>query len=415
MFILDEEIKKIHVTVAERILKVRTLIYCANNFYSYEKGVYRLVSKGEMAKHIRNSLGEAFNSHRLKETICYLQATVYIEIEALNNSDSLNLKNGLLDLKDLSLFSHSDGIYSTIQLPINYSREAKCPKWINTLDEIFQKDQNSINLLQEFFGLCFTRQTKFEKALFLLGDGANGKSVLLSILQHILGKGNYSVIPLEKFDKGPYVVNLFGKLANISIETNAKSSVYDSVFKAVISGDEIPADAKFEPIINFKPFCKLVFALNSMPRVDDKAPAFYRRIIIIRFPRIFKPEEQNKNLKYELLEETDGIFLWCLEGLRKLEARGDFETSDDMKREVEDYRKENNNVLVFVDEKCSLNVDNVVFKDEFYSQYYKWCKEHGNCPLQMIRLGKELRKQFPSITDERTSGARCWRGIKFNK
>jgi putative DNA primase/helicase len=410
-----EELKKIHIKTAEDMLYAFTLIYCANNFYSYEKGVYRLTPKGELTKYIRNLLDDNFSSHRLRETLCYLQSKTYLDIEALNNSDLLNVKNGLLDLQGFTLRPHSSDTYSTIQLPVSYNPQAKCPKWLQTLNEIFEEDQQKIQILQEFFGLCFTRVVKYEKALFLIGEGANGKSVLLSVLQHILGKGNYSVIPLEKFDRGPYVVNLFGKLANISIETNAKSSVYDSIFKAVISGDEIPADAKFEQTINFRPFCKLIFALNNMPRVDDKTSAFFRRLLIIRFNRIFRSDEQNKTLKFELFEEVDGIFNWCLEGLKKLETSGDFEPSQEMRQEVEEYRMENNNVLIFVEEKCLLGANRISPKDELYGNYSQWCKDHGNFPLQMIKFGKELRKQFPSIIDDRTSTIRCWRGIQFNR
>ena len=253
----DEKLKKIHISTAEQILYAFKLIYSANNFYEYANGFYRRMDKAELSKYVSTILGDDFSTHRLEETISYLKTKIYFKHEALNNTELLNLKNGLLNLKSFELTPHSKDVYSTIQLPVNYNPAAICPLWLKTISEIFDGNQQKINVLQEFFGLCFTRLVKYERALFLIGEGANGKSVLLSVLQYVIGKGNYSVIPLEKFDKGPYVVNLFGKLANISIETNAKSSVYDSTFKAIVSGDEIIADEKFIPTINFRPFCKL--------------------------------------------------------------------------------------------------------------------------------------------------------------
>jgi len=67
-----------------------------------------------------------------------------------------------------------------------------------------------------------------------------------------------------------------------------------------------------------------------MPRVNDKTYAFYRRLLILKFNRQFQGNYDNKNLKYELLKEIDGIFLWCIEGLRNLRQNGDFKPTDEM-------------------------------------------------------------------------------------
>ena len=122
----------------------------------------------------------------------------------------------------------------------------------------------------------------------------------------LLGESNITAVPLEKFDNHFYLVNLFGKLANISLETNAKSEVYDSMFKAVVSGDLIQADQKFKPSFHFNPFCKLIFATNNLPRVDDRSDAYFRRLLIIRFNKQFTEKEQNKNLNEELMLELRG-------------------------------------------------------------------------------------------------------------
>lgn len=249
-------------------------------------------------------------------------------------------------------------------------------------------EENPINLKeQEFFGLCLIKTQKYEKALFLIGEGSNGKSTVLHILQQILGKRNYSAVPLELFNNPHYTANFYNKLANISIETNAKSSVYDSLMKAVVSGDTITADGKYQPLIQFNPFCKLIFALNNMPRVDDKTDAFYRRMLIVRLNRQFTEEEQNKDLRTELESELDGVFLWMLEGLKRLQARGRFELSGVMKKEIEEYRKENNNVMTFVDEDCTLETSAIISKQTLYNAYVEWCKANGYKELGKLKFG----------------------------
>ncbi len=397
--------------VARNIANKYQIIYCAGNFYKYESGYYQQLDVNEINKCTKDILADSFNIHRANEVNFALKADCFIDIAQLDKTNLLNLRNGLLDLDTFKLQSHSPEIYTTIQLQVKYEPNAVCPKWEKTVDEIFQSDKNSINTLQEFFGLCLTRETKYHKALFCIGDGANGKSTVLETLEAILGMRNYSAIPLERFDNTHYLAGLLGKLANISIETNAKSSIYDSTFKAIVSGDAITADYKFGHPFTFNPFCKLIFALNNMPRVDDKTSAFFRRLIILRFNRTFLDIQQNKNLDIELLSELDGIFLWALKGLDRLNKRGRFEENAELLREIAEYKLENNNVLVFVEERCRLDAPLSISKDSLYADYSAWCERSGYRALSKLKFGKELKKQFNIITDSRTSDTREWQGI----
>lgn len=399
------------VQIANKILSEHKILYSAGNFYKYKGGCYIEYNINEVKKIIKDILKDDFTSHKAKEIIYALEAETYINEEKLNRTNLLNVKNGLLDIEKFELYPHTPDVLSTIQLVVNYNPNATCNKWKQSLEEIFEGDKGKIELLQEVFGLCLTVEQKYEKALFCLGEGANGKSVVLGVLQKILGKDNYCAIPLELLNNGHYKANLFGKLANISIETNAKSTVYDAIFKAIISGDPIDADPKFKPPFTFTPTCKLIFALNNMPRVDDKTSAFFRRLIILRFNKVFKEEEQNKNLKYELIEELDGIFMWCLEGLKRLSERGGFKISDDIQKEIDEYKRENNNVLLFVDEQCEITPDISITKKDLYEAYKEWCKQNGHYSLSKNKFGIELKKHY-DIVDARVGKERFWAGIR---
>lgn len=401
------------VKVAERLLEKHKIISCGGFFYEYTGGCYRLISVEKIQRYILSIVGKKLTKHKTEEITYFLNIKTHVEIDDLNKSISLNLRNGLFALDAETLYPHTPNDLSTIQLNICYNRSAICHKWMKTVREIFENDENKISVLQEFFGLCLTRETRYEKALMCVGYGANGKSVILNTLEAVLGRQNYSSIPLEKFSNSHYLANLFGKLANISIETNAKSDVYDSTFKAIVSGDSIQADNKFKKPFNFKPCCKLIFALNNLPRVDDKTNAFYRRLLILRFNRSFEEIEQNKSLKEELSEELDGIFLWAVEGLKNLKRRGYFNKDKQMEAEIDDYKRENNNVIVFVDDACVLTPLAFVEKNLLYTEYSRWCHENGYKPLGKLKFGKELAKCFKLGKDDRTEGQRIWQGIRL--
>lgn len=398
-----------HNKVADKILSEHDIIYSAHNYYEYTDGLYLPIEEERVKKYIKDTLEEDYSKHEASEVLNSIQTEKFISIHKLNNTRYLNLKNGMFDLDERKLYLYSPRYLSTIRLNVTYEPDSWCRKWIDTLCQIFEGDENKISTIQEFFGLCLTREVKYEKALLLIGEGANGKSTILYILENLLGEKNRSAVPLEKLNNSHYIANLFGKLVNISIETNAKSEVYDAMFKAIVSGDTVTADQKFRPPFEFRPYCKLIYALNNMPRVDDKTSAFFRRLLIVRFNRQFDDSIANKNLKYELLQELDGIFLWALEGLRNLWRRGYFAIDRIMEAEIKEYKRENNNVLVFVDEECRL--DGSISKQTLYSRYSQWCKDNGHGALSKIRFGKELLKHYNTISEDRSSALRTWVGI----
>ena len=410
---LYEDGKIISAPLAKKICTEYKIVYFECDFFIYKDGCYRKITDDDTKRIILDTVGNTLSKYKMNEIFDFMKIVAKPPENRINSSEFINLHNGLFHMDFQCLTPHTSQIFTTNQLNISYLANAKCPKWIRTLNEIFENDKGKIEIIQEFFGLCLTIETKYEKALFLLGEGSNGKSVILQILESILGEENYSAIPLEKFKNAHYTINIHQKLANISIETNSKSEVYDSIFKAVVSGDTITGDQKFKNPVKFRPYCKLIIASNNMPRVDDKTSAFFRRLIILRFSRQFSETEQNKNLKHELISELDGIFLWALEGFKRLEERKNFNNPKSVSKELEEYRKENNNVLVFVDECCDLFEDLLLNeKNKLYLCYSDWCRDNGYKSLSKIKFGKELRRNFPFIKEERNDKKRSWIGIK---
>ena len=397
--------------VADRIIANKKIIYCGSHFFEYWSGCYRKMEDAEVKRWIMEIVGNSLSKKKMDEIFTFLITKTAKRPSELNNTDKINLKNGLFDINDFRLHHHNPEIYSTIQLDVEYDPQAKCELWLKTLNEIFPEEQDKIQTLQEFFGLCLTRETKYEKALILTGDGANGKSLTLNVLQALVGGENCSAVYLEQFNNRFYVAEFLGKLVNVSIETNAKLEVYDSIFKAVVSGDTLGADCKFKQPFKFRPFCKLVFAMNNLPRVSDKTSAYFRRLLIIRFNREFGEEEQNKMLFNELRKELNGIFNWCLDGLKRLMARGYFEIGRTMKDEIEQYKRENNNILLFADERCDFMPWYHCSTADLYSDYARWCKESGHYPLSKIMFGKEIRRQFKELTELKNAKERGLKGI----
>mgnify|MGYP001604515528 FL=1 len=402
--------------VADEILKHNRLINFADTYYEYRGGCYRPLFIEEVQKWIKDACGAGFSASKLRNVLVALKTETFVKPDIINGITLFNVKNGLYDIDKMTLLPHSADVYSINQLNVTYRENAECLLWQRSLDQIFENDAVRIMLLQEYFGYCLTRDNDYEKALFLFGEGANGKSVVLYVLEELIGKDNCSSIPLEKFNDSHYIARLRDKLVNISLETNAKTNVYDNMFKAIVTGDTISADEKYGQPFQFKPYCKLLVSTNNMPRVGDKTEGYYRRILILPFNRQFSIEERDPKLKQKIAaSELDGIFLWSLNGLTRLRKRGYFEESASMQTVKDAYRKKNNNVIICVEEQCVLDAQADVGSDALYVAYRDWCLENEYRPLSKILFGRELLRQYPAINRGRCGASRRWDGIRVRR
>lgn len=400
--------------IAKEINLTHKIICVNGEFYIYANGVYKRTSKGELSSLIKLYTGDNYGTYLLKEVIAALEADTFKRPEEINqNINLLNVKNGMLDLESQELTLHNHINLSTIQIPCSYDPEAKCPKWLAFLEQMLGDDAFKIDTLQEFFGYCLTPLTNQEKAILLVGEGANGKSKILDILQGLVGPNNTSVVPLEQFKNPHYLAEFFESMVNISYESNTKTQVYEATFKQLTSGEAIPADRKYGHPFKFKNTCKLIFSFNNMPHVDDTTDAFYRRIIPIPCNVQISEEAQNKNLSKELLEELPGILNWALYGLSRLREQKKFTESPQSRAFLESYRKDNNNVISFVDESCMLDLMVSTTKEELYRAYKTFCDSNGYIALAIRKFGKRVRKYCPSVFDDSaTDNVKIWRGIR---
>ena len=149
------------------------------------------------------------------------------------------------------------------------------------------------------------------------------------------------------------------------------------------------AEKKNKNPFKFKPFARLVFSCNELPRnYVDRTEGFYRRLIIVPFSRQIEKSKIDKSLKYKFQREKEGILNWALEGLKRLyENNFEFsenELTDGVKKE---YKRENNNVISFVEECCEIDSLFSCSRIEIYEAYKDRYAEKARFKLSMIQVG----------------------------
>lgn len=309
--------------------------------------------------------------------------------------DWLTLQDGAFNLASGERVDFERGHYATYQLGVSFDPRTPgdCPRWKRFLAECIG-DPKVVAELQEFYGYCLTRETRYEKALLLIGPGGDGKSTALNVLQALVGEPNVSNVALDSLDNEFHRATLLNKVLNVYTEIDARAFT-TGYFKAIVSGDRIGASYKHMDPFEFRPFCKLAFSANRLPRALDNSAGFFRRILPINFKRGF--DTPDPFLLDALLEELPGVFAWAWAGLVRLRERGGFTASQATQAALEEYEAANNPVKGFVEERCELDPQAVIPKQELYEAYRAYTKSRGFSALNDSRFARELFAVAPAV------------------
>ncbi|WP_226668720.1 phage/plasmid primase, P4 family [Metabacillus litoralis] len=352
-------------------------------FLYNRKGVYEELSEVSLGKVIRTIMHEgrwnSWKSPYESEVVKALQREAIIVKEMNTNRNYINVRNGMLSLTTFTLHPHSHEFLSTVQIPIEYNPNATAPLFMNFMKDITIDDSQLINVHQELIGYWLTVETKAEKAVYYYGGGANGKSVMASIVTALVGEDNVSSVPLSEFSQTFGMENLIGKSLNIAAENEMGGKALKTEnFKAIVSGDNITINIKYRPAINYRPYCRLVFLVNNLPDSSDVTEGYFRKIIIVPFPRTFKKEERNVELKNELLKELPGILNWAIQGLKRLRSNNyQFSECKAIKETESAYHDEQNPVREFFHSHVVQVGGSRTKQSDFYNMYSQWLTVQG--------------------------------------
>lgn len=342
----------------------------------------------------------------------------------LTTKRKINFQNGVLHLDRMDFLPHSPEYGFKYCLPYEYDPYAKAPVFEKYLIEAMGGDESLTEILKEFGGYALSGDDcKGAKALFLEGEGANGKSTFVKVLKALAGKDNYQTISLRDFSHMERRHGLDGALFNIAEETPDK--VADSNdFKNLVDGGELKVRKLFSDDYTIENRAKLIFTCNSLPASFDTSLGYRRRLLIVPFDQNFKDPTkwvEDKNIDDKLYAELPGIFNVMLAAYQRfVKNNKNFTASKRAEKELTEYVESNDPVLQWLEEYMEvLPPAHEQFKDakhsitELYINFSNYCKEHGHKPHNSRALGKRLRTIFKDDRFTRTEHARHMHGIRM--
>ena len=377
-----------------------SLLSHAKNFYQWKNGVWSRVDKEVVKRAIHGEISERLTSTTVNGTLDLVQTIVYKDEYPFDcNTDFINCGNGELhwindnwELKNFDKYN-----YRTSQLPVSFNLSVNSGRFSTFLDEIFSCDEDGVEkkqLVLELMGYSLMCDCQFEKFVILVGNGQNGKSVLVDVLKALVGKDNFAAVQPAKFEDKFQRAYLQGKLINVVTELKSTFKIDDGQMKSLASGEETTAEHKYGAPFTFKPYATIWIATNHMPQVADTSDGFFRRPTVIEFNRKFSDDEKDVDLKEKLCkpEELEGVLNMALKAFAEVLRRGAFTRPESCERAIVQWRSNNDRVRQFLDECCEKAAGERTPTAVLYEKYKGWCDNGGiKNPLNIINFSSRMR------------------------
>jgi P4 family phage/plasmid primase-like protien len=220
----------------------------------------------------------------------------------------LNCKNGVVDIIQGKLIPHSDAWGFKYCLPYDFDPDATSELFIDWLAQVMDNRTELMDSVLDMMAYCLWPTYDDHVFAYLVGEGRNGKSTLLRIMQAVLGRDNYEAISLAQLGGNRFApAHLEGKLANISEESSGTDLSLEetNTIKNLSAGGELQVEHKGERAFMMRNSAKLIFSANKTPRFHEQGLALKSRLLVIPFDHTFASPDEN--IALQLIADAPNI------------------------------------------------------------------------------------------------------------
>jgi len=303
---------------------------------------------------------------------------------------------------------------------MKFEPNEECPKWNEFLSQILP-DPNVVKHLQRFLGLSLSGDMTAEAMFILFGEGANGKSILLEVLAHLMGD-YLSNAPAHTFltsSRNEAIRNDLAMLRSARLvtvsETNKGSMLDESVIKRTVSGDQETARFLHKEFFTFKPQYKILLATNNKPEIQGGTHGTWRRLHLIEFgvkfgteghPKAGKKDEIVANLK----AEASGILNWLIKGFQDYRIHG-LEQPQAVSDATRSYREDQDPLIDFISSCCNLDNDLTIPTSDLREAYNEYTGDDKNA----VWFGRTMSEHGYKVSRTGSVRMRVYKGISLNE
>lgn len=319
----------------------------------------------------------------------------------------ISLRNGLLDLKTLSMVPHTPALFNTWSLDFDYDPEATCHTWNTFLADVFAHDEKGAALLQEYAGYLISGRMEKHKALLIVGPGRSGKGTISRTLKQLVGVANTVSPSLNSIGSEFGLAELIGKplaiVEDARGDDDRRNNTTVERLLNITGEDSLSINRKGISYWNGTLPTRFLLISNEMPRFLDSSGAILNRFMSVKLEKSYE-DNPDTTLGARINGELSGIFNWALDGLRRLDAQGHFtrpETMSEMHDLMGDLAAP---VSKFLDEQYIITGDpeDRVKLKEVHAKFKAWCEDVDMKPLNQSTFQQRMVAADPRVTFKNT-------------
>lgn len=372
----------------------------------------------------------SFKDHIMRELRCLFMDEKFDELLD-SRSHLIGFINGVYDLK-MHIFRDGmpdDYIFHSTKL--NYM--------------VYNKDAPENLEINDFFGKLFTVESVKNYVLDILsciidgsiaqerfyiftGQGSNGKSRLLDLIQKSVGD-YYCILPIALLTQKRAASNSAqselertkGRRFAVMQEPSEQDRINIGFMKELSGNDRIMTRALYKEPQEFKPQFKMILTCNELPEVPSDDGGTWRRIRVVEFKSKFCENPVKSNEFAMDLELTDKFERWTEPLMSMLIERhkhinpNSIPEPMEVRIATESYKNNNDVIGQFISDRIIIDkdaVDERINITNIYNDFRVWASD--NVPKTKKRPDRNQIKAYL----EKTIGPypvdnKGWRGLKY--
>jgi len=310
-------------------------------------------------------------------------------------------KNGVFDLKKHILRDGRPEDYISKFIPHDYVQFTYNDPIVKELLEVIRKTFPDDELRIYFMNTTCEFYEGFNKRKIVIvwsGEGHNGKSVMMKILEYSMGrfiiKGPTTLITGKKPPSGqacPELSRSTGARGMIFDEPNKKEVINGGMLKLISGGDTFFARGLFKDGGEIEPFFKIIIICNDKPKIDSEDKALFNRLRVLPFESTFKhdcPATEREQFEQKIFPRDNELletkyktyaqaFNWLMlenyKRLREHPSEAKFEPHKVLVA-TEEYRRDNDVFSQFIFENIIEDKNSILSIKTIFDLYKDWYK-----------------------------------------
>ena len=315
------------------------------------------------------------------------------------NKNLIPVKNGIYNFKTKTLEEFTPEYIFTSTINTKYNPDIVEPnidEWKPSewLDSLACGDEEIRLLLLQVIADAVNGNFSRKKAIWLYGNGSNGKGTFQALLMNIIGDENVATLKVNQFNERFALSQLLGKTAVIGDDVGAGIYIDDSSnFNSVVTNDAVMIEYKHENPYSVVLYCTVIQSTNEMPKMRNRSDGTYRRLIIVPFNAKFQGNGDNWKIKDEYIKKEE-VKEWFLYQALQL----DFEKFIEPHRSrelLEQYKQDNDPVAEFkamiFDELVASGMTRIPTSTVF-ELFNRFCEEQNYKKWSQKTFNKQLKE-----------------------